>query len=374
MSKQVILTDRLMRPIAHFSHAVRVGNLVHVGATAGTDAQRRLAGAEAGLTDVAAQTRRMFDNVGVVCVCSAPGSRIRSASRPTSPISATRAAYREIQTRGSQRSGRSCGGGLHGFPLPQAAIELDLVAMVDDADSRSPSGDVVAGERFYGSSRRAADGRSCRTASAAALTEVAARAERSGFARKEIVYLHVTLADVRDAGGFAEAFAAAFPTEPPACTVVVAPLPDRGLALQVEAIAARGGGRRIATPMHPAAHPSAPRRCWLATSSYRRTVRRGCGGRSGRGSGGADSRGLGARPGGSSRRRGEDGSILRTNNLLTDWRDYAGFQCRLRGQRRGTVPAEGDGAGGAGAPWAVVQVEAIAHRRGDEAVIVQVPA
>ena len=30
MPKQVIYTDRLMRPIAHFSHAARVGSVVHV--------------------------------------------------------------------------------------------------------------------------------------------------------------------------------------------------------------------------------------------------------------------------------------------------------------------------------------------------------
>ena len=32
MPKRVVASDRLMQPIAHFSHGVRVGTTVHLGA------------------------------------------------------------------------------------------------------------------------------------------------------------------------------------------------------------------------------------------------------------------------------------------------------------------------------------------------------
>ena len=66
MTKEVIWTDQLMIPIAHFSHAVKVENVIHVGATAGTDAERRLAGATPGLVDVSAQIYKMFENLETV--------------------------------------------------------------------------------------------------------------------------------------------------------------------------------------------------------------------------------------------------------------------------------------------------------------------
>ena len=63
MPKHVVYTDRLMRPIANFSHASRVGDIVHVGATAGVFPNLRLAGDSAGRIDVVAQTRKMFENL-----------------------------------------------------------------------------------------------------------------------------------------------------------------------------------------------------------------------------------------------------------------------------------------------------------------------
>jgi len=54
MPKKVIHTDRLMRPIAHFSHAARIGNVVQVGATAGVHPDLRLAGESRGRLDTTA--------------------------------------------------------------------------------------------------------------------------------------------------------------------------------------------------------------------------------------------------------------------------------------------------------------------------------
>ena len=63
MPRNIIRTDALMTPIAHFSHGLRVGDEVHLGATAGTDAARRLAGSEPGLTDARAQAEQMYRNM-----------------------------------------------------------------------------------------------------------------------------------------------------------------------------------------------------------------------------------------------------------------------------------------------------------------------
>ena len=61
--KTRIRTDELMQPIATFSHATQAGGVIHLGATAGTDSQRRLAGVRPGLCDVEIQIEKMLANV-----------------------------------------------------------------------------------------------------------------------------------------------------------------------------------------------------------------------------------------------------------------------------------------------------------------------
>ena len=56
--KTRIRTDELMQPIATFSHATQAGGVIHLGATAGTDSQRRLAGVRPGLCDVEIQLKK----------------------------------------------------------------------------------------------------------------------------------------------------------------------------------------------------------------------------------------------------------------------------------------------------------------------------
>jgi len=70
MPKKVIHTDRLMRPIAHFSHAARIGNVVHVGATAGVHPDLRLAGESRGRIDATASLFASFNSSGSPCVYS----------------------------------------------------------------------------------------------------------------------------------------------------------------------------------------------------------------------------------------------------------------------------------------------------------------
>ena len=60
MPREVNYTDQLMRPNAHISHASRIDNQLHVGASAGVFPDLRLAGDVPGRVDMEAQTRRMF--------------------------------------------------------------------------------------------------------------------------------------------------------------------------------------------------------------------------------------------------------------------------------------------------------------------------
>ena len=66
-------------------------------------------------------------------------------------------------------------------------------------------------------------------------------------------------------------------------------------------------------------------------------------------------------------------SVLRTNNVLTDWRNYAGFNTGYGANVRSPYPPRATVLGGLLDHSALVQIEAIAHRKGSDASIVQVP-
>ena len=69
-----------------------------------------------------------------------------------------------------------------------------------------------------------------------------------------------------------------------------------------------------------------------------------------------------------------DQSVLRTNNVLTDWRFYADFNAGYGANVTEPYPPRATVLGGLARREAVVQIEAVAHRSGSDAVIVQVPA
>lgn len=373
MGKQVIYSDRVMKPIAHFSHAARVGNLIHVGATAGTDAQRRLEGTSIGLVDVAAQTRKMFENVGIVLELL--GARLEHTVRVKTYIADIRdqQRYRELYTEAFGLTAPDhIVVGSAGFPLPQAAIELDLVAVVDAPIVRMPDVGVRADGRFYCSTAGAPDRGDFATQATVALRSICDGVEQGGFSRSDIVYLHVTLADSRDAPAFGAALARTFPTEPPACTLVTASPSDPRSLLQIEAIAAAGGGHRLAGPKGAAGIGAA---AVLAGDDLY------IGGQVGEGDDGqlvaggeAQTRAAWERIRAILDEAGMDArSIVRTNNVLTDWRLYADFNAGYGANVSDPYPPRATVLGGLPRYRALVQIEAVAHRLGSEAVIVQVP-
>lgn len=380
MGKQVIYTDRVMRPIAHFSHAARIGNVVHLGATAGTDAARRLAGDAPGLVDTAAQTRQMFDNAALVLELL--GARLDNVVRVKTYIADLRdrpvyeAAY--AKAFGSIQPNHVVVGSA-GFPLPQAAIELDLVAVVDTPIRRfgEMSGSVAAGGRVYCSAGPApvlaAPPLGFDAQCQAAMARLRDNLASGGCGFADVVYLHATVADSRDLPAFAAAFALAFPGPAPAAAAVVAPLCEPGWRLQLEAIAVPGGGQAIVPAAGIAATVLGSPAVMADDDLY-------IGGQLGIDGSGSLATGVEAQT------RAAWGSvrailaaaglapdsILRTNNVLTDWRNYAGFNAGYGANVAEPYPPRATVLGGLWHPNALVQVEGIAHRAGADATIVQV--
>lgn len=379
MPKRVIETNLLMRPIAHFSHAARIGNLIHIGATAGTDAQRRLAGMSAGLVDFAAQARQMFQNLETVLRLA--DARLADVVRVKSYITDARdiAAYREIY---GEALGKVAPNhvivGSHAFPLPQAALEIDVIAMTGTRTERLPAPgaaghpSVLAGDTFYATAlpESAAKGSA---GGATAQTREALKALKSalgaaGLTLSDVVNVHVTLADVRSFAAFEAVYSNAFAAPYPTRCIVAAPLEDPAHCLQIEATAVRGGGRPIGTADAElgAASPAMLADDTLYVSAHNGTGQgRDCE---------AQARACWDKINALVAAAGFPAeSVLRTNNVLTDWRLYASFNAGYGANVRAPYPPRATVLGGLVDPVAFVQIEAIAHCNGGDAAIVQVP-
>jgi 2-iminobutanoate/2-iminopropanoate deaminase len=369
-ASRVIRTPELMQPIAHFSHAVRVGELVHIGATAGTDAARRLAGQTPGLVDPEAQIQQTFDNLDRVL--GLLGARREHLVRIKSYVTDVRhiARYENIY---GQRFGRARPAhavvGSPGFPLPQAAVELDAIAIVGPPITFLSDGGVLAGSRHYCTAVPIGTEASDVTAqSRATLAQLSAALTRAGLAQRDVVNLHVTLRDVRDFPSFEDVFQGVFERPYPSRTVVAAPLASPRLRVQIESIAYAGGGRAIGVD----------------------DVRLGCASpailvgeelfisgqlgidRSGRLLKGAEQqmRSVWARAAELLTLAGmQTEQVLRTNNILNDWRDYGEFNAGYGANVSLPFPPRTTAIAGLLEPDALIQMEAIAHARASDAVV-----
>ncbi|MGE3066013.1 MAG: Rid family hydrolase [Hyphomicrobiaceae bacterium] len=382
MAKQVIYTTALMKPIAHFSHAARIGDLVHVGATAGTDANLRLAGTSPGRVDCSAQTARMLDNLETVLDLA--GAKLADVVRVKTYITDVRdiPAYREVYR---QRLGALAPNhvivGAHGFPLPQAAIELDAVAVIGakaqriepEAPQAHPA--VMIGDTLYATALPTGGAAGAAIDAAAqtreAIAALAAALDRAGLRLADVCSVHATLADIRHQAAFEAVYREAFAAPCPARTIVAAPLEHPGHAVQLEAVAVRGG--------EPIGAPDAT----LGAASP--AVRAGdvlyISGQSGVSGDGSFPAGCEAQMRAAWRKINAlvtaagfpADSIVRTNSVLVDWRDYAGFNAGYGANVRAPYPPRATVLGSLAWPAARVQTEAISHRGGADATIIQVP-
>src|SRR5258708_3793963 len=120
-----------MRPIAHFSHALRVENVIHVGASAGVFPDLRLAGESQGRVDMEAQTRRMFANLRTTL--GLLGGSLSDVVRLKAYVADTRDVPKYLAILKDEFPGPQPAHSVVGswdFPLPQATVEIDTVAIV----------------------------------------------------------------------------------------------------------------------------------------------------------------------------------------------------------------------------------------------------
>jgi 2-iminobutanoate/2-iminopropanoate deaminase len=391
MPRKTIFTERLMRPIAHFSHAARIGNVVHVGATAGVYPDLRLAGESPGRIDVGAQTRKMFDNLetalGLIGADFSDVVRIKTYLAFPRDIEIYRPLYE--QRFSSIRPAHTVIGSWD-FPLPQAAVELDAVAVTGGVNKSinpgglySSAGCAVAGALADGFHYATAlpldvEGQTasfdCREQTAAALANLHAMLAAAGLDPRDICNIHITLRDIRERNEVEAVLQAFFDGRIPACTFVGAPLQRSDFSVSIESIATKGGGLGIETSAAPL-RPGRPAPAMLAGDVLFLSGQIGL---SEHGQPHFDVRaqtdvawkrlhGLIEAAG-----FGND-TIVRTNNVLTDWRDYAGFNAGYGSNMREPYVPRATVLGCLDVPGARVQIEGISHRQGADATILQVP-
>jgi enamine deaminase RidA (YjgF/YER057c/UK114 family) len=387
MPRQVIYTDELMRPIAHFSHASRVGTIVHVGASAGVFPDLRLAGDVPGRVDIEAQTRRMFKNLrttlGLLGADMSDVVRVKAFVADTRDIAWYQAIYAQEFT-GLRPAHNAVGS--WAFPLPQAAVEIDTVAVIGgnaqvipdaglSALSGGVAGGVVVADSHYATAQPIdAGGRvashSTRDQAVTTLMNLAFMLDAAGFSPHDVCNLHVTIADIRDCPIVHSEVSKFFGDTVPTLTLVGAPLENPDIRITVESSAVKGGGRPISSSLSPLV-VGRPAPAMLAgdtlflsgqrvaddvTNSVEMQTRAAW----------QRIRALIETAG-----FAED-SMLRTNNVLTDWRDFRGFNTGYGPNVAEPYLPRATVLGQLSEVGARVQIEGIAHRGGTDAAIVQV--
>lgn len=378
MPKRVIETTLLMQPIAHFSHAARVGNLIYVGATAGTDAARKLAGISPGLVDTSAQIERTFDNLETVLRIL--GASIKNIVRLKTYLADMRdlSQYeRAYQNRFAYAVPSHAVTGSWDFPLPQAAVELDAVAIVDEPIARVPTGGVQVGPRFYCTALPLREDGTVvlggiELQASVALRTLSSMLAASGLTVSDVVYIHVSLADLRDLGAFEDVYRKHFVTPLPARTLVEAPLHETNMRVQLECIAYAGGGKAIGDSSNAYCASDA------MTAGDEVFVSAQC----------AETNDLFLHDDAEKQTRSawrriaallhEVGMttehVVKTSNVLTDWRDYRSFNAGYGANVTVPFPPRTTVVGGIRDRGARVQIEALAHRHADQATILDVKA
>lgn len=364
MPKRTVVSDRLMMPIAHFSHGVRVGSTIHLGAAAGVDHDRRPAGARVGEGDMAAQTEQLFANLRLAL--ETLGATWRDVVKVKTFIVDWRdlAAYDAAHAREfGALDPATVTVGTWGFPLPQILLETELVACPGGIERFDSSG-VRADGLHYAS---ASPGSAVPDASAQAteaLRDLTTKLDRAGLRPADVVMLTVSLADVRLLPAFEDAFQRVFRPPYPARSVVGVPLARAGQLVQLESIAARGGGQPVGGAAgQTAASPGMIAGDWLFVSAQ-----------TGGGEGGVEQQTRRAwerivttlESAGMSR---ED--VVRTTNVLTDWRTYGAFNAGYGAFVERPYPPRATVHAALSDPAAAVQIEAIAHRRGRDATVLE---
>ena len=354
MAREIIRTDELMVPIAHFSHGVRVGSEIHLGATAGTDRARRLAGTPPGLTDARAQAERMYSNMKLALRLL--GGDMTDVVRLKVYLTDWRDKEACDQAYAAHFAGRKLAVatvGSWGFPLPFAVVEAELTAHVGGAAAHHH--DCVTG-----------------TDAAQAFANLGVALARADLQARDVVSVNATLADLRDLPALEEAWAAFFRPPYPPRTVSVAPLADMTLRVSLETTALKGGGEPVEPPGLFRV-PGAASTAMQAGDHLYISAQPGLDGE-GRLAGGVaeQTRAAWQRINAVLERARMDAtSVVRTNNWLTDWRAYKAFNGAYGEFVTPPYPPRATLVAGLAEPSALVQIETLAHRGGSGATVLQ---
>lgn len=365
MAKRVVASDRLMVPIAHFSHAVRVGSTIHLGAAAGVDRTRRLAGTSVGVGDMPAQSEQLFANLRLAL--EALGGRWHDVAKVKTYIVDWRdlPAYDAVHARELGALNPAVAKvGTWGFPLPQILLETELVACVAGTERFGSDGSVRAEGLHYCTATPVAEVSDARAQSEEALRSLAGTLDKAGLRLQDVVMLGVSLADLRALPAFEDALRRFFRPPYPARSVVGVPLARAGRLVELESVAAYGGGEAVgATTPGVAASAGMLAGDWLFVSAATA----------------GDESGVERQ----TRRAWEQiaatleaagmslDDVVRTNNVLTDWRHYAGFNTGYGSFVTRPYPPRATVHAALAHPGACVQIEAIAHRQGGDATVLE---
>ena len=354
MNKKVIRTDALMVPIAHFSHGMRVGDEIHLGATAGTDENRRLCGAPPGLPDARAQADRMYRNMSLALELLGGGLhdvvRLKTYVTDWRDLAGCEEAY--VQHFHAPHPTRSIVASW-GFPLPFAVVEAELTAYVGPRPNHHHG--VAGGED-----------------AAQALSALSAQLREPGFRMCDVVKITATLAGLRDYPAFEDAFRGAFRAPFPARTITVAPLSDPRRRIELEWVAVAGGGEPVEA-RGIAQHPGAASPAIVAGKHLYLSAQPGIG-VDGRYADGVEqqTRAAWRRIHALIEAAGmEPPDVVRTNNWLTDWRSYEAFNSGYGQFVRSPYPPRATVIGGMLDAEALVQIEAVAHGEADSATVLE---
>ncbi|TAK40464.1 MAG: RidA family protein [Betaproteobacteria bacterium] len=389
MPRSVVATDALMQPIAQFSFGLRAGDLIYIGATAGTDAARRLSGSTPGLVDTGAQARRMFSNLDLSLKLL--GGRLEDVVRLKSYLADWRdlPGYRKataeyLQSRVWCRSTL----GTPGFPLPQAAVEAEMLAVVGrkpgppvpfvngDAPLLSPASSVMAGEQHYCTAYPIDSGGNVAAGDIALQAELALRnlaqtLQASGLSLSEIVMLNVTLSDIRLHQDFDKMFQRCFDAPYPARSIQTASLEHPAMLLQIESTAIKGGGRPVMGRGQPQSLATASPGMlagdclhmsgqigMLPDDTFASGVQAQTEAAWARIHAILDEAGM------------QPDDVIHTTNYLTDWRHYADFNAGFATGVSPPYPPRATVLAGLVDPRALIQIEALANRNGRNAAVI----
>lgn len=377
MGRTVVSTDLLMQPIAQFSFGMRAGNIVRIGATAGTDAARRLIGSTPGLVDVAAQTAQMLVNFEISLELLGAATTDVVQIRTWLSDWRDRARFEAaVQKHWPHMAACHSIVGSAGFPIPQAAVEAELMAIVG-GDRTSLNAPRLGAASAAGANAgvRAGVHHFCTVGPAddALLADFAARArscldqleialDAAGLRLLDLVMLNVNVSDLRLLPVFDRVFGDRMRPPYPARTVSGTSLPDPRWLFSLDAIAIAGGG----TPIGPDAGPGrAP-----ASAAMLAGDELFIGGVLGSAVGAARSDSVEGQTHGAWERIGEllaaagmtADDVLHTTNTLTDWRSYDAFNATYGTHVSPPYPPRATVVATLAEQAALVMIEVHAHR------------